>query len=64
LKLNKPTCISDTKIIICSKSAVAFNIAAYGNLCNDYKFTVPIISTNTIIDESRLSDDSIDIDDI
>jgi translation initiation factor 2 subunit 3 len=67
LKLAKPACIADTKIIICSKSAVSFNIVAYGNLCNDYKFIEQIIMpiiTNTNVNESTLSDDSIDIDDI
>ena len=66
LKLNKPACIPiDSIIILCNKTADGFNISAYGNMEN-HEFNDVIITNNNInvVDESALSDDSIDIDDI
>jgi translation initiation factor 2 subunit 3 len=66
LKLNKPACISiDSIIILCNKTADGFNISAYGNMENHEFDDVIITNNNTnVVDESTLSDDSIDIDDI
>jgi translation initiation factor 2 subunit 3 len=67
IKLNKPACIStDSIIILCNKNVDGFNISAYGYM-EKYDFdnnTKPILNNTSVVDESTLSDDSIDIDDI
>jgi translation initiation factor 2 gamma subunit (eIF-2gamma) len=67
IKLNKPACIPiDSIIILCNKNSDGFNISAYGYMENhDFdNNTKPILNNTSVVEESTLSDDSIDIDDI
>jgi translation initiation factor 2 subunit 3 len=64
IKLHKPACISnDSIIVLCDKTHNSFHIVSYGYLDN-HKFEVLNKVVSNVIDETTLSDDSIDIDDI